>query len=112
MTSTGFNLPVRKVPGTSSSTNDKNNNNDPSKFSILGEPLPESATHELGPALGISVAAVIAAGVTKANQSGDVERQMNNSSAKVPFQLPVRKVNEKGRDDGGVDLSSSWAVMS
>ena len=130
--STGFNLPVRKVAGTgtsasstgaqltssfapattSTNNNETNINNDPSKFSILGEPLPESATHELGPPLGISVAAVIAAGVVKANQSDDVDRQMNNTSSKVPFQLPIRKVNEQGKDDGGVDMSASWAVVS
>lgn len=116
--SSGFNLPVRKVPGASSSFGDSNNSNngkspsDPSRFSILGEPLPESATHDLGPPLGISVAAVIAAAVTRANQSDDVDRQMNNTSSKVPFMLPIRKVNENGRDDQGVDMSASWAVMS
>ena len=76
--SSGFNLPVRRVTdnsgkGSSStdipfggniSTPNTNNNNsaaaDPSRYSILGEPLPESFTNDLGPALGISIAAIIA----------------------------------------------------
>lgn len=72
---------------------------DPSRFSILGEQLPETH-HEAGPPLGISVAAVIASATTKANEGHalgvphNVDDHMHgpNTSNKKPFQLPIRKV--------------------
>ena len=147
--SSGFNLPVRRVTdsgkgsstdipfgGTNNTPNINNNSSaaDPSRYSILGEPLPESFTNDLGPALGISIAAIIASAAIRTEQQEtaaasahqkDVfghygssytdtvvsEKLQASTSYKKPFQLPIRKVNEAGKGDGGVDISSQWAVL-
>jgi hypothetical protein len=142
----GFNLPVRKVKDSGAPSSDipfgfttdsgssHNGGSDPSRFSILGEALPESATNDLGPALGISIAAVIAAAAIRTEQQESAaaanfqkevfgtygnsvtnsvvsEKLQASTSYKKPFQLPIRKIHEAGKGDGGVDLSSHWAVV-
>ncbi len=119
--SSAFNLPVRKIGDSSDHQNSSHAIADPSRFSILGEPLPESATHELGPPLGLTVAAVIAMASMKANeqqqQSSSSNQEFgtpnrNYSENKAPFQLPLRKVNASGRNEGGVDVTKNWAVIA
>ena len=99
----GFVLPVRVIGGGAYTFG--GNTPDPTRFSILGEPLSDSHVNGLGPALGLSVASVIAMATLR---SGGGDGTVTNTANAVPFQLPIRRVNDFAVKP---DLSARWESL-
>lgn len=106
--SSNFVLPIRYLGGQRGAGGA---GGEPSRFSLLGEPLP--ATHESCPPLGITVAAVMASATVRANENAIIHSAEGAAAAaapqtmasKRPFQLPIRKVVDRSDK---TDLTAEW----